>query len=110
MPDSVDSPAPLKIATLPMVKASTNIPNEFGLLSIATASTSSPDVMAIVCQKDVDHLRARADVAGSEAISNLIASFVRYRAEGGREEIGVMLVVCAPLSSVLRQASGFRCA
>jgi hypothetical protein len=51
MPDSVDSPAPLKIATLPMVKASTNIPNEFGLLSIATAFTSSPDAMAIVCQK-----------------------------------------------------------
>jgi hypothetical protein len=37
MPDSVDSPAPLKMATLPIRKASTNIPNDFALLSIATA-------------------------------------------------------------------------
>jgi hypothetical protein len=43
MPDSVDSPAPLKMATLPIRKASTSIPNarvweHSALLSIGTAA------------------------------------------------------------------------
>src|ERR1700749_3102944 len=50
MPDSVDSPAPLKMATPPFRKASASTPNarvskHSGSRSVATASASSPDVI-----------------------------------------------------------------